>query len=61
MPISGAYHWDNGVFNQVHSSPLVSRPISPDVVTYSARLRDAGYRQGFVGKWHTDARAQYES
>jgi arylsulfatase A-like enzyme len=24
----------------------------PQVVTYSQRLREAGYRQGFVGKWH---------
>jgi arylsulfatase A-like enzyme len=54
MLISGAYHWHNGVFNQVHSSPAVSRSMFPDVVTYSARLRDAGYRQGFVGKWHAD-------
>ena len=54
MLISGAYHWHNGVYNQVHSSPSVSRSMFPDVVTYSARLRDAGYRQGYVGKWHAD-------
>jgi arylsulfatase A-like enzyme len=54
MLISGAYHWHNGVYNQVHSSPSVSRSMFPDVATYSARLRDAGYRQGYVGKWHAD-------
>jgi arylsulfatase A-like enzyme len=54
MLISGAYHWHNGVYNQVHSSPSVHRSMFPDVVTYSARLRDAGYRQGYVGKWHAD-------
>jgi arylsulfatase A-like enzyme len=54
MLISGAYHWHNGVYNQVHSSPSVSRSMFPDVVTYSARLREAGYRQGYVGKWHAD-------
>jgi arylsulfatase A-like enzyme len=54
MLISGAYHWHNGVYNQVHSSPSVSRSMFRDVVTYSARLRDAGYRQGWVGKWHAD-------
>ncbi len=54
MLISGAYHWHNGVYNQVHSSPSVSRSMFPDVVAYSARLREAGYRQGYVGKWHAD-------
>ncbi len=54
MLISGAYHWHNGVYNQVHSSPSVSRSMFRDVVTYSARLREAGYRQGYVGKWHAD-------
>ncbi len=54
MLISGAYHWHNGVYNQVHSSPSVKRDMFRDVVTYSARLREAGYRQGYVGKWHAD-------
>jgi len=54
MLITGAYHWHNGVFNQVHSAPSVSRSMFREVVTYSARLRDAGYRQGYVGKWHAD-------
>jgi arylsulfatase A-like enzyme len=54
MLITGAYHWHNGVYNQVHSSPSVSRSMFPDVVTYSSRLREAGYRQGYVGKWHAD-------
>ncbi|MGH9470827.1 MAG: sulfatase/phosphatase domain-containing protein, partial [Terriglobia bacterium] len=48
----GAYHWHNGVFNQVHSSPSVHRDMFPGVITYSQRLREAGYRQGYVGKWH---------
>ena len=52
MLLSGAYHWHNGVYNQVHSPPSVHRDMFPDVVLYSQRLRDAGYRQGYVGKWH---------
>lgn len=52
MILSGAYHWHNGVYNQVHSAPSVSRDMFPDVVLYSMRLRDAGYRLGYVGKWH---------
>lgn len=52
MILSGAYHWHNGVYNQIHSSPSVHRDMNPDVVLYSQRLRDAGYRLGYVGKWH---------
>jgi arylsulfatase A-like enzyme len=52
MLLSGAYHWHNGVYNQVHSSPSVHRDMNPDVVLYPQRLRDAGYRLGYVGKWH---------
>lgn len=52
MILSGAYHWRNGVYNQVHSPPSVHRDMNPDVVLYSQRLREAGYRLGYVGKWH---------
>ena len=52
MILSGAYHWHNGVYNQIHSSPSVHRDMNPDVVLYSNRLKDAGYRMGYVGKWH---------
>jgi arylsulfatase A-like enzyme len=52
MILSGAYHWHNGVYNQVHSPPSVHRDMNADVVLYSNRLRDAGYRLGYVGKWH---------
>ncbi|HWB97572.1 MAG TPA: sulfatase-like hydrolase/transferase [Bryobacteraceae bacterium] len=52
MMLSGAYHWHNGVYNQVHSPPSVHRDMNADVVLYSQRLREAGYRLGYVGKWH---------
>src|SRR3954464_920141 len=52
MILSGAFHWHNGVFNQVHSAPSVHRDMYSDVVLYSQRLRDAGYKLGYVGKWH---------
>jgi arylsulfatase A-like enzyme len=52
MLLTGAYHWHNGVFNQVHSSPSVHRDMFPGVVTYPERMKQAGYRLGYVGKWH---------
>ncbi len=52
MLLSGAYHWHNGVYNQIHSSPSVHRDMNPDVVLYANRLQDAGYRLGYTGKWH---------
>src|SRR5689334_7764047 len=52
MILSGAYHWHNGVYNQVHSPPSVHRDMNENVVLYSDRLKAAGYRQGYVGKWH---------
>jgi len=52
MILTGAYHWHNGVYNQIHSSPSVHRDMYPDVVTYSMRIKEAGYRLGYVGKWH---------
>jgi arylsulfatase A-like enzyme len=52
MLITGSYHWHNGVSNQIHSAPSVHRDMFPDVVTYSHRMHEAGYRLGYVGKWH---------
>lgn len=52
MILSGAYHWHNGIFNQIHSSPSVHRDMYPDVVLYSQRLREVGYQLGYTGKWH---------
>ena len=34
MILSGAYHWHNGVYNQVHSAPSVHRDMNPGVVLF---------------------------
>jgi len=52
MLLTGAFPWHNGVYNQVHSAPSLSRDMFPDVVTYSMKAKQAGYRTGYVGKWH---------
>jgi len=52
MLLSGAYPWHNGVYNQVHVPESVHPDMFEDVQTYPQRLADAGYRLGYVGKWH---------
>jgi arylsulfatase A-like enzyme len=45
--ISGLYPHHNGV-------PKNDVPLNDDVVTYSHVLGKAGYKTGFIGKWHLD-------
>lgn len=45
--ISGMYPQHNGV-------PKNDVPLNDDVVTYSEVLKNAGYKTGFIGKWHLD-------
>ncbi|MDX1285436.1 MAG: sulfatase [Draconibacterium sp.] len=45
--ISGLYPHQNGV-------PKNDVPLNDDVVTYSEVLTKAGYKTGFIGKWHLD-------
>ena len=52
MLLSGAYPWHNGVYNQVHVPESMHPDMFDDVQTYSQRLAGAGYRLGYVGKWH---------
>jgi len=52
MLISGCYPWKNGVFTQIHVPTSLHRDMHPEVVTYSQRLREAGYHLGYCGKWH---------
>lgn len=52
MLLTGAYPWHNGVYTQVHVPQALSRDLKPDAVTYPERLRAAGYRLGYLGKWH---------
>jgi len=50
--LSGQFPWHNGVLNQVHMPERTGSDLYPGVDTYSQRLRKAGYRLGYVGKWH---------
>lgn len=55
MLLTGAYGWHNGVFNQIHVPESVHPDMFADVVTYSQRLADAGYRTAYAGKWHASS------
>lgn len=52
MLLSGAYPWHNGVYHQVHVPMSLNPDMARDVETYPRRLRDAGYRLVYIGKWH---------
>ncbi|MCL3781419.1 DUF4976 domain-containing protein [Prolixibacteraceae bacterium JC049] len=45
--VSGMYPQQNGV-------PKNDYPLKDEVITYSKVLEDAGYKTGFIGKWHLD-------
>jgi len=50
--LSGQYPWHNGILNQVHVPERTRADMLPGVQTYSQKLSEAGYRLGYVGKWH---------
>lgn len=50
--LSGQFPWHNGVLNQIHVPEATRTDMFPGTQTYSHRLCDAGYRLGYVGKWH---------
>ncbi|CAA9577092.1 MAG: Choline-sulfatase [uncultured Thermomicrobiales bacterium] len=50
--LSGQFPWHNGILNQIHVPERTRSDMVPGVQTYSQRLRDAGYRLGYSGKWH---------
>jgi arylsulfatase A-like enzyme len=50
--LTGQYSYHNGVFNQINGPEAVRTGPFPGVMTYSRQLRNAGYRLGYIGKWH---------
>ena len=49
--LTGLYGHRNGVNDNF-------TPLDPSAVTYASLLRSAGYRTGFVGKWHMGGQAE---
>jgi len=50
--LTGLYPHGHGILNNTHEPDALRVALAPGVVTWSELLRDAGYRLGYVGKWH---------
>lgn len=50
--LTGLFPHAHGVLNNTHGPDALARDLDPDIPTFPEMLRDAGYRLGFVGKWH---------
>lgn len=55
---SGLYPSQHGVWNNVEVDNALSRGLFDDVILFTERLQQSGYRTLFSGKWHVSA---YES
>jgi arylsulfatase A-like enzyme len=50
--LTGLYPHGHGILNNTHEPDAIRRELPPEIPTFSELLRDAGYRLGYVGKWH---------
>ena len=50
--LTGRFPHAHGVLNNVHESDAIRTGLPTDVPTFGERLREAGYTNTYVGKWH---------
>jgi len=50
--LTGLYPHGHGILNNTHEPDALRLELAPGVVTWPELLRGAGYRLGYVGKWH---------
>jgi arylsulfatase A-like enzyme len=50
--LTGLYPHGHGILNNTHEPDALRTELPPELRTFPELLRDAGYRLGYVGKWH---------
>lgn len=50
--LTGLYPHSHGVLNNVHGTDALQENLSTDLPTFSENLKDAGYTNTYLGKWH---------
>ncbi|MCW8132411.1 MAG: sulfatase-like hydrolase/transferase [Planctomycetota bacterium] len=53
--MTGLYPSRHGVYNNVSTPTAIHKGLYPGLPMFSERLRDAGYRMAYTGKWHATA------
>lgn len=53
--MTGLYPSRHGIHNNVQTQTAINYGLNPGVETFSERLKEAGYRMPFTGKWHVSA------
>jgi len=59
--LTGRYPHGHGVLNNVSGAEAINRNLPHDVPTVAEMLSSAGYRTGFVGKWHVGVEDQADA
>ncbi|HYN69460.1 MAG TPA: sulfatase-like hydrolase/transferase [Candidatus Eisenbacteria bacterium] len=50
--LTGLYPHGHGILNNTHEPDAIRTELPLDIPTFPRLLNDAGYRLGYVGKWH---------
>jgi arylsulfatase A-like enzyme len=54
--LTGLYPHGHGILNNTHEPDALRSELPDELPTFPRLLRGAGYRLGYVGKWHVDRR-----
>ena len=54
--LTGLYPHAHGMLNNSHGADAIRTELPPDLPTFGERLRESGYDNTYVGKWHVDQR-----
>lgn len=50
--LTGRYPHDHGLVNNVHEADAIRTDLPPSETTFGTLLREAGYENTYLGKWH---------